>query len=41
MEGWVAYAGDIPYKGGLIRNSRRIQASESSDRESHIWAGEQ
>lgn len=41
MEGWVAYDGDIPYKGGLIRNSLRIQASESSDRESHIWAGEQ
>jgi hypothetical protein len=41
LEGWVAFNGDIPYKGGLTKNSRMITASESSDSVSHIQSGEQ
>jgi LasA protease len=41
LEGWEAFNGNIPYKGGLMKNSRTIHANESSDSASHIRAGDQ
>lgn len=41
LEGWVAFNGAIPYKGGLKRNTQIITANESSDTSSHIYAGDQ
>jgi LasA protease len=41
LEGWEAFDGETPYKGGLMRNSEKITASESSDGTSHIQSGDE
>lgn len=41
LEGWKAFNGEHAYEGGLMKNTRIITASESSDTTSHIRAGEQ